>query len=75
VLHAVRQGRASGSLTGSLPSPPAAAVDILLDPSANDAATVVRLVLEIDTGVDCSVGIYEVPTVIAPGTELIGLPT
>jgi len=32
---------------------------------------VVRLVLEIDTGVDCSVGIYEVPTVIAPGTELI----
>jgi hypothetical protein len=71
VLHAVRQGRAFRFAHRFTAVAPAAAVDILLDPSANDAATVVRLVLEIDTGVDCSVGIYEVPTVIAPGTELI----
>ena len=71
VLHAVRQGRAFRFAHRFTAVAPAAAVDILLDPSANGAVTPLRLALDVDTGVDCSVGIYESPTTSAAGTELI----
>jgi len=48
----------------------AAAVDVLIDPSANGALSPIRLAIEITTGADCSIAIYETPTVTKTGTEL-----
>lgn len=71
ILHAVRQGRAFRFSHQFTSVAAAGTADILLDPSANNAATVLRAAVDIETSVDCSVGIYENPTASAPGTEII----
>ena len=71
IRHAIWRGRAFWFSHRFAAVTVAGTADILLDPSANDTKAVLRLALDIETGVDCTVGIYEDPTASAAGTELI----
>ncbi len=71
ILHAVQQGRAFRFSHRFASLAAAGIAYILLDPSANDAADTLRLAVDIDTGTDVSVEVFEGTTVTADGTELV----
>ena len=70
-LLAIQQGRAFRFSHRFSSVAAAAVVSILVDPSANGATTPLRLAVDIETGVDCSVEILEGTTTTADGTELV----